>query len=157
MPMHWMIMVEPLAVGTKAPDFESVDQDGKRIKLSDFDGKIRVVYFYPRDNTPGCTTEACNFRDNFDSYEAKGIKVFGISVDSEKSHRNFADKYQLNFTLVVDNSKDISEKYGVLGPSSAKRVTYIIDREGNVAYVYPKVTPKEHATDVLKKIEELGL
>ncbi len=150
-------MVEPLTIGEIAPDFESVDQMGKRIKLSDFDGKIRVVYFYPRDNTPGCTTEACNFRDNNEEYEKRGIKVFGISVDSEKAHKNFSDKYQLNFTLVVDNSKDISQKYGVLGPSSAKRITYIIGKDGKIAHVYPKVSPKEHATEVLKKISELNL
>ncbi len=150
-------MVEPLEKGTKAPDFESVDQSGRKVKLSDYDGKVRVVYFYPRDNTPGCTKEACNFRDNYDEYEKKGIKVFGISVDSEKSHKNFADKYELNFTLVADNSKEISEKYGVLGVSSAKRVTYIIGKDGTIAHVYPKVSPKEHATEVLQKIEELGL
>ncbi len=150
-------MVEPLATGTVAPDFESVDQMGQKVKLSDYSGKVRVVYFYPRDNTPGCTTEACNFRDNYEEYEKAGVKVFGISVDSEKAHKNFADKYQLNFTLVVDNSKEISSKYGVLGPSSAKRVTYIVDREGKIAHVYPKVSPKEHASEVLKKIRELGL
>lgn len=150
-------MVEPLEKGTMAPDFESVDQMGQKVKLSDFGGKVRVVYFYPRDNTPGCTTEACNFRDNYDEYEKRGIKVFGISVDSEKAHKNFSDKYDLPFTLVVDNSKDISSDYGVMGTSSAKRVTYIIDKEGKIAHVYPKVSPKEHATEVLKKIEELKL
>ncbi|AKA48096.1 alkyl hydroperoxide reductase [uncultured archaeon] len=150
-------MAEQLETGTKAPDFESVDQNGNPVKLSDYDGKVRVVYFYPRDNTPGCTKEACNFRDNYEEYEKNGIKVFGISVDSEKSHKNFADKYELNFTLVADKSKEISEKYGVLGVSSARRVTYLIDREGTIAHVYPKVSPKEHATEVLKKIEELGL
>lgn len=150
-------MVEPLEKGTTAPDFESVDQNGERIRLSDFDGKIRVVYFYPRDNTPGCTKEACNFRDNFDEYEKKGVKVFGISVDSQKAHKNFSDKYELNFPLVVDNSKEISEKYGVLGPSSAKRVTYIIGKDGKIAHVYAKVSPKEHAAEVLQKIEDLKL
>ena len=150
-------MVEPLNEGTVAPDFESVDQNGERVKFSDFNGKVRVVYFYPRDNTPGCTTEACNFRDNYPEYEKRGVKVFGISVDSEASHKKFADRYELNFTLVADKSKDIAEKYGVLGPSSAKRVTYIIDREGRIAHVYPKVSPKEHAAEVLRKIEELKL
>lgn len=150
-------MVEPLEKGTKAPDFESVDQNGEKIRLSDFDGKVRVVYFYPRDNTPGCTKEACNFRDNYEEYEKKGIKVFGISVDSQKAHKNFSDKYELNFSLVVDNSKEISENYGVLGTSSAKRITYIIDKDGTVAHVYPKVNPQEHAAEVLQKIEDLGL
>lgn len=150
-------MVEPLEKGTTAPDFESVDQNGEKIRLSDFDGSVRVVYFYPRDNTPGCTKEACNFRDNYDMYEKKGIKVFGISVDSQKAHKNFSDKYELNFPLVVDNSKEISEKYGVLGASSAKRITYIIGKDGKIAHVYAKVSPKEHATEVMQKIEELGL
>lgn len=150
-------MVELLTTGTKAPDFKSVDQNGNSVKLSDYDGKVRVVYFYPRDNTPGCTKEACNFRDNYTRYEEKGIKVFGISVDSEKAHKNFSDKYDLNFTLVADNSKDISEKYGVLGISTAKRVTYIIDKNGTIVHVYPKVSPQEHATEVLQKIEDLGL
>ena len=150
-------MVEPLKEGTIAPDFESADQNGDRIKLSDFNGQVRVVYFYPRDNTPGCTTEACNFRDNYQDYEKRGVKVFGISVDSEASHKKFADRYDLNFTLVADKSKEIAEKYGVLGPSSAKRVTYIVDKEGKIAYVYPKVSPKDHATDVLAKIEELKI
>lgn len=150
-------MVEPLEVGSVAPDFESVDQNGQKIKFSDYNGKVRVVYFYPRDNTPGCTTEACNFRDNYSQYEDSGIKVFGVSVDSEASHKKFADKYELNFTLVADDSKDIAQKYGVLGVNSAKRVTYIVDREGKIAFVYPKVSPKEHATEVLSKISELNL
>lgn len=150
-------MAEPLEAGTAAPDFESVDQNGEKVRLSDYSGKVRVVYFYPRDNTPGCTTEACNFRDNNEEFEKLGIKVFGISVNSQKAHKGFADKYELNFPLVVDDSKEISKNYGVLGPSSAKRVTYIVDKEGKIAYVYPKVSPKEHAKQVLDKISELGL
>lgn len=150
-------MAELLKVGQQAPDFTSVDQDGKEVKLSDFSGKPVVVYFYPKDNTPGCTVEACNFRDNNPEFEKAGIKVLGISVDNQKSHRNFVDKYGLNFTLVVDDSKEIAQNYGVLGMRSASRVTYIIDGSGKVAYVYPKVTPKEHAVEVLDKIRELGL
>lgn len=150
-------MVELLNVGDQAPDFESVDQSGSTVKLSDFKGQPIIVYFYPRDNTPGCTTEACNFRDHIELFEQAGVKVIGISVDSEKSHKKFVDKYNLNFTLVADSAKDISKKYGVLGVTSAKRVTYIIDKEGKIAHVYPKVTPKEHAVEVFEKLKDLGL
>lgn len=150
-------MADLLRVGDTAPDFSSVDQDGNAVKLSNFKGNPVVVYFYPRDNTPGCTTEACNFRDNNELYANAGVKVLGISVDSQKSHKNFVDKYDLNFTLVVDDSKEISQNYGVLGGRSANRVTYLIDRDGKVAHVYPRVSPKEHAVDVMKKLKELGL
>ncbi|MHB8396885.1 MAG: peroxiredoxin [Thermoplasmataceae archaeon] len=147
-----------LETGTKAPDFEAKDQNGKTVRLSSFHGKTVVLYFYPKDDTPGCTVEACNFRDNFSSFRQHGIEVIGVSVDSENSHRKFVDKYNLNFTLVSDGSKDIVEKYGVRGDSgSAKRVTYIIKPDGTIGYVYGKVTPKEHAVDVLNRIRELGL
>lgn len=150
-------MAELLKVGDAAPDFSSVDQNGNSVKLSDFRGGPVVVYFYPKDNTPGCTKEACNFRDNNDVYTKAGVKVLGISVDGQKSHKNFVDKYDLNFTLVVDDSKHISEDFGVLGERSASRVTYIIDKDGKVAHVYPKVKPNEHAVEVMDKIKELGL
>lgn len=147
-----------LEAGAKAPDFEAKDQNGKTVRLSTFHGKTVVLYFYPKDDTPGCTVEACNFRDNFSSFRQHGIEVIGVSVDSENSHRKFADKYNLNFTLVSDGSKDIVEKYGVRGDSgSAKRVTYIIKPDGTIGYVYGKVAPKEHAVDVLNRIRELGL
>jgi peroxiredoxin Q/BCP len=116
-----------------------------------------VVYFYPKDFTSGCTTEACNFRDNYDKFKAKGIEVFGVSVDSQESHRKFAEKYSLPFPLVPDNSKEIAKKYGVLGMASAKRVTFIVGKDGRIAFIFPKVNPKNHAEEVLKKIEEIGL
>ncbi len=150
-------MAELLKVGDAAPDFSSVDQDGSPVKLSNFKGSPVVLYFYPRDNTPGCTTEACNFRDNNDLYLEAGVKVLGVSTDSQKSHKNFVDKYQLNFTLVADDKMEIAESYGVLGGKSASRVTYLIDRDGKIAHVYPKVSPKEHAVEVMKKLGELGL
>lgn len=149
-------MAELLNVGESAPDFASVDQDGNDVKLSDFRGKPVVLYFYPRDDTPGCTAEACNFRDNYEEYEKAGVKVLGVSVDTQKSHKKFVDKYGLNFTLVADNSKEIAQKYGVLGTNSAKRVTYLIDREGKIMHVYPKVSPKEHAVEVMGKLKELN-
>lgn len=150
-------MAELLKVGEAAPDFNSVDQDGQQIKLGDFKGKPVVLYFYPRDDTPGCTAEACNFRDNNELYQKKGVKVLGVSVDSQKSHKKFVDKYNLNFTLVADDGKKIAESYGVLGGNTASRVTYLIDREGKIAHVYPKVSPKEHAVEVMSKLNELGL
>ncbi len=150
-------MAELLKVGEAAPDFNSVDQDGQQIKLGDFKGKPVVLYFYPRDDTPGCTAEACNFRDNNELYQKKGVKVLGVSVDSQKSHKKFVEKYNLNFTLVADDGKKIAESYGVLGGNTASRVTYLIDREGKIAHVYPKVSPKEHAVEVMSKLNELGL
>ena len=150
-------MADLLNIGDVAPDFSSVDQDGKPVNLGDFKGKPVVLYFYPKDNTPGCTTEACNFRDNNELYEKAGVKVLGVSVDSQKSHKSFVDKYNLNFTLVADDSKNIAESYGVLGGKTASRVTYLIDGEGRIAFVYPKVSPKEHAVEVMSKLNELGL
>lgn len=150
-------MVELLNIGAKAPDFESIDQNGTKVKLSDFKGQPVVVYFYPKDNTPGCTTEACNFRDNIEVFEKSGVKILGISVDSDRAHKKFADKYNLNFTLVADPSKDIARNYGVLGIATAKRVTYIVDKDGKIAHVYQKVTPREHAVEVFEKLKDLNL
>ena len=149
--------MELLKVGDRAPDFESVDQNGNKVKLSSFKGKPVVLYFYPKDDTPGCTAEACNFRDNSSMYEKSGVKVLGVSVDGQNSHKKFVDKYNLNFTLVADDSKSISKNYGTLGERSASRVTYLIDPDGKIAYVYPKVSPKEHAVEVLEKLKELKL
>ncbi|MHB8360294.1 MAG: peroxiredoxin [Thermoplasmataceae archaeon] len=150
-------MEEYLKAGEKAPEFESVDQEGKPIKLADFRGSPVVLYFYPKDNTPGCTTEACNFRDNLESLQAHGIKVLGVSVDDQKSHKKFQEKYDLNFSLVVDDKKSITEKYKANGMFGAKRITYIIDGNGTIAYTYPKVKPNGHALEVLDKIKELKL
>lgn len=150
-------MTELLKVGTDAPDFEALDQNGSKVSLSSFKGKPVVVYFYPRDNTPGCTAEACNFRDYNSEFEKKGIKVLGVSVDSVNSHKKFESKYDLNFTLVSDSGKNISQSFGTFGGSSASRVTYIIDKEGKIAFVYPRVTPKEHGKEVLAKLQELNL
>ncbi len=145
-------------VGETAPDFEATDDKGSTVKLSALKGSPVVLYFYPKDDTPGCTTEACSFRDAHEEFEKKGIKVMGVSVDSEKSHTKFRDKYNLNFTLVSDKSKDIAAKYGVLSDRGvASRVTFIIDRKGKVAHVYEKVTPKDHSSEVMNKIVELKL
>ncbi len=150
-------MAELLNIGSEAPDFEAMDQDGSTVKLSSFKGKPVVLYFYPKDNTPGCTAEACNFRDFNSEFEKKGVKVLGVSVDSIKSHKKFESKFDLNFTLVSDSEKIISQNYGTLGHFTSSRVTYLIDREGKIAYVYKKVSPKEHGSEVLAKLGELNL
>src|SRR5688500_9990910 len=104
-----------LEVGTEAPDFKTVDQDRNSISLSDYRGKKVVLYFYPKDSTPGCTKEACAFRDNYPKFKKLDVEVLGVSTDSQKSHRSFSDKYELPFTLVVDTDKKIVESYGVWG------------------------------------------
>ncbi len=150
-------MADLLNVGSTIPEFETVDQNGNKISSEKLLGKVSVVYFYPKDDTPGCTTEACEFRDSMDEYRKNGIEVFGISVDSEASHKKFVNKYSLNFTLLADKEKRISEMFGVLGERSARRVTFIVDREGKIQYVFPKVSPKGHSSEVIQKIRELKL
>ncbi len=150
-------MAELINVGAIAPDFEALDQNGKIIHLSDFRGRVVVLYFYPRDNTPGCTKEACGFRDLHRDYEDKNVVVLGVSVNSVDSHRKFAEKYGLNFTLISDSSKTIARAYGAMGASSAKRVTFIIGRDGKVLRVYPKVKASEHAEEVLQDLKNLSL
>lgn len=151
-----------LKEGDKAPDFASKDQDGKTVKLADYKGKRVVLYFYPKDDTPGCTKEACSFRDADDVYKKKGIKVFGVSTDSEKSHQKFISKFQLPFDLLADTDKDIVEKYGVWGEKSMYgkkymgtiRKTFLIDEKGKIAKVFDKVNVSEHADEVLKAFNE---
>jgi len=142
----------------KAPDFEGVDQNGKTIKLSDFKGKKLVLFFYPKDNTPGCTAEACNLRDNYDDMLKKGFAVVGVSKDSEKSHKNFADKYSLPFPLIADTSKKILNDYNVwrekklYGKISmgTVRTTFIIDENGIIENIISKVNTKSHAEQIIK-------
>lgn len=150
-------MENNLEVGDMAPNFDLPIDSGRTGRLSDFRGKVVVVYFYPKDNTPGCTTEACNFRDNFDAFKAKGIEVIGISTDTENSHEKFRNKFDLPFLLAPDNSREISKSYNVLGTTTAKRVTFIVDNEGKIAYKFGTVKPNDHALKVLDKIAELGL
>jgi peroxiredoxin Q/BCP len=146
-----------LAVGDKAPAFKSVDQDGTPVALADFKGQKVVLYFYPKDDTPGCTKEACSFRDAWAKFRRKKIAVLGVSVDDAKSHRKFADKFSLPFTLVVDTDKSIVTAYGVWGEKSmygrkymgTNRVTYLIDEKGKIAAVWPKVKPDGHADEIL--------
>ncbi|MCU0518735.1 MAG: peroxiredoxin [Oscillatoria sp. Prado101] len=142
----------PLAVGTDAPDFTVKDTNGNTVKLSDFKGQTVVLYFYPKDDTPGCTKEACSFRDSYTEYQGKDIAVFGVSMDDETSHQSFTQKYNLPFPLLADVNGAITKAYDVFGGGYAKRVTYIIDSEGKIAQVYDKVNTATHAQDILAAI-----
>lgn len=143
--------------GERAPDFALKDADGKMWTLADFRGKTVVLYFYPKDNTPGCTTEACSFRDRYEEFKKRGVEVVGVSADSEKSHKSFAEKQNLPFLLLSDPEKKTIEAYGALGERKLYgriflgilRSTFIIDGEGIVQKVFPKVTPAGHAEEIL--------
>jgi peroxiredoxin Q/BCP len=147
-----------LKEGSKAPMFEGIDQNGKTVKLTDFAGKKVVLYFYPKDNTPGCTAEACNLRDNHDSLLDKGFAVIGISPDNEKSHKGFAGKYSLPFPLIADTSKKIMNDYGVWGEKKLYgksymgviRTTFIIDEKGIIEKIIEKVDTAGHTEQIFK-------
>ena len=142
----------PLAVGTDAPAFTTKDTNGNTVSLSDFAGKTVVLYFYPKDDTPGCTKQACSFRDAQSDYTSKGIVVLGVSADSEADHQAFTSKYNLNFPLLVDTNKSIITAYDVDGGGYAKRVTYIIDGDGKIIDVDTAVNTTTQASDVLAKL-----
>ena len=143
----------------KAPDFELKDSEGNVVKLSDFKGKEVVLYFYPKDNTPGCTAEACSFRDNFAEYKKKGVIVLGISADSVESHKKFAEKYSLPFKLLSDEKAEVCKSYGVWGKKNFAgreydgifRTTFLIDKKGIIKEVISKIKCETHAEDVLRK------
>lgn len=147
----------------KAINFTLPDQLGKNHKLTDYKGKWVVLYFYPRDNTPGCTKEACNFRDNISEFKKKGIMVLGVSKDSVSSHEKFSDKYKLNFPILSDPDHKVIEAYGAWGKKKFMgrefegtiRKTTIIDPKGNIAKVYEKVNPLIHSGEVLQDIKNL--
>ncbi|MEP6993583.1 MAG: thioredoxin-dependent thiol peroxidase [Acidobacteriota bacterium] len=147
-----------LSVGDKAPGFRATDQDGKTVASSDLKGHKFVLYFYPKDDTPGCTKEACGFRDGWAKFRKDKIAVLGVSVDDAKSHKKFAEKYSLPFPLLADPEKKIVGDYGVWGQKSmygrkymgTHRVTYLIDEKGKVAAVWPKVKPDGHADEILE-------
>ncbi|MEA5535683.1 peroxiredoxin [Crocosphaera sp. XPORK-15E] len=138
-----------LAVGTVAPGFTTIDDEGKTVSLSDYKGKIVVLYFYPKDDTPGCTKEAQSFRDNYQQYQDKDMVVFGVSMDDQTSHKMFKEKYGLPFQLLVDKDGTLTNAYDVSGGGYSKRVTYIIDGEGKISYVDEKVQTATHAQDIL--------
>ncbi len=150
-------------VGSKAPAFKALDQEGKIRQLKDYVGKWVILYFYPKDDTPGCTKEACSFRDGFHKFKRAGIEVIGVSVDSVKKHAKFVEKYSLPFTLLADEEKKIVEAYGVWGLKKfmgreymgTNRVSYLINPEGKIAKVYEKVKPDEHADEVLVDVKGL--
>jgi thioredoxin-dependent peroxiredoxin len=150
--------MELLSVGAKAPDFSTTDQEGRKVSLKDFKGKKVVLYFYPKDDTPGCTVEACSFRDNLPEFEKLNAVVLGVSTDGEASHKRFAEKFDLPFTLLADPEKKLVQAYGAWGEKKnygrtymgTHRITYVIDEKGKVEAVFPKVTPKTHADELLR-------
>ncbi len=152
-----------LEQGSTAPEFTLPDQSGANHSLSDFRGQWIVLYFYPKDLTPGCTTEACNFRDDFPNFQKLNTTILGISKDSVKRHASFAEKYKLPFLLLSDESGDVCEKYDVWKEKSMYgktflgivRSTYLINPEGVISRVYPKVKVKEHAAEILEDLKEL--
>jgi thioredoxin-dependent peroxiredoxin len=151
-----------LKEGDKAPDFNAKDQNGNDVKLADLKGQRVVLYFYPKDDTPGCTKEACSFRDADDVYKEKNIRVLGVSTDSEKSHQKFISKFSLPFDLLADADKKIVEDYGVWGEKSmygrkymgTNRKTFLIGEDGKIVKVFDKVKVDEHADEVLEAFGE---
>ena len=149
-----------LEVGDKAPDFTATSDGGETVRLKDFKGQKVVLYFYPKDNTPGCTTEACDFRDNYKALQKKGVVVLGVSPDSVKSHDKFKAKFELPFPLLADEDHAIAEAYGAWQEKSMYgrkymgivRSTFVIDEKGKIAEVYGKVKVKGHVEDVLSKV-----
>ena len=146
-------------VGEAAPDFNLPDQDGKPHQLKEFAGKWLVLYFYPKDDTPGCTQEACAFRDDMHKLTALGAQVVGISVDDSNSHAEFAKKYHLPFPLLADKSTAVAERYGALRNLGlikfAKRYTFLIDPNGKIAKVYEKVETSKHSTEIIEDLKQL--
>jgi thioredoxin-dependent peroxiredoxin len=146
----------PLSIGDTAPNFTVNDTNGKPISLSDYAGKPVVIYFYPKDDTPGCTKEACSFRDNYQQYLSKGIAVLGVSMDGEDSHYAFTEKFSLPFPLLSDVTGAVTQAYEVQGEKNgmryATRVTYVIGADGKISQVYTSVNTETHATDILSAI-----
>ena len=150
-----------LQVGDIAPEFLSKDQDGKGVRLSDYKGKKVILYFYPKDDTPGCTTQACNLRDNYEALQSKGYQVLGVSVDNEKSHVKFIKKFNLPFSLLADTEHAIVEAYGVWVEKSmygrtymgTARTTFVINEDGVIQEIFQKIDTANHTDQILSKIE----
>ncbi len=146
-----------LNIGDKAPNFETIDQNSNPVKLKDFKGQKVVIYFYPKDNTPTCTVQSCNIRDNYDAFLAKGIKVFGISTSGLKAHQNFIKKFDLPFDLLLDTEHTITDLYGVWQEKNTfgktymgtVRTTFVIDEDGIVENIISDVKSKEHSSQIL--------
>ena len=153
-------LAEQVQTGDPAPDFELKDQNGQLHSIEDYRGKWVALYFYPKDDTPGCTTEACEFRDNIFAFKNLNCQILGVSLDDVDSHKEFAEKYSLPFPLLADTTGSTADAYGVKskykGLSVAKRQTFLIDPDGNVAKHYAKVDPDTHSQQVLADLEALG-
>ncbi|HNT30205.1 MAG TPA: thioredoxin-dependent thiol peroxidase [bacterium] len=153
----------PLAIGAQAPAFELPDQKGVEHRLDDYRGKWVLLYFYPKDSTPGCTTEACTLRDSYGGFQKLDAIVLGVSTDSVASHAKFAAEHALPFSLLADTDKRVVKAYDVWGPKTfmgkeflgTKRISYLIDPQGRIAKVYASVKPADHADEVLKDMQEL--
>jgi peroxiredoxin Q/BCP len=149
-----------LKVGQKAPDFTAMNDKGEKVKLADLKGKKVVLYFYPKDDTPGCTKEACAFRDGIDEIKSRGAVVMGVSADSVDSHKKFKSKFDLNFPLLADSDKKMVEAYGVWKEKSMygkkymgiERTTFVIDEQGKIAHIFPKVKVDQHYDEVLEAL-----
>jgi peroxiredoxin Q/BCP len=148
-----------LKIGDKAPEINAKDQNGILISLKDFIGKKVIVYFYPKDDTPGCTAEACNLRDNYEQLISKDFKIIGISADDEKKHQKFSEKYNLPFPLIPDTEKKIINAYGVWGPKKfmgrtfdgINRTTFVVSEDGKIEKIFSKVDTKNHTQQILEE------
>lgn len=154
----------PISAGGPAPDFSLPDENGDIHKLSDYRGKPVVLYFYPKDDTSGCTKEACGFRDDYSAYQDTGVVILGVSPDTSQSHKKFKTKYDLPFTLLADTDRKVIELYGVWGPKKSfgrefdgvLRTSFLIGKDGKILKVFEKVKPAEHSAEILSEFSELG-
>jgi len=152
-----------IQAGIPAPDFTLLDETGTPRRLSDYRGRPVVLYFYPKDDTPGCTTEACSFRDDYGAYEAAGVTILGVSPDSPKKHTRFKEKYHLPFTLLADEDHAVCQMYGVWGPKKfmgrsyegVLRTTFLIGADGHIIQVFEKVKPDGHSAEILGALKEV--
>jgi len=150
-----------LSKGVKAPEFRGLNQKGEEISLSGFKGKKLILYFYPKDNTPGCTAESCNLNDNYQMWLSKGYEVVGVSPDSVASHKKFADKFQFGFNLIADTNTEILQAYGVWGEKSmygkkymgVLRTTFVINEDGIIEDIFDKVDTKNHTDQIIKTLD----
>ena len=151
--------MQAIEINNKAPSFSLLDHTQQKHNLSDYQGQWVILFFYPKDNTPGCTVAACNFRDNYSSITAMNTQILGINTDDEESHVRFVNKQQLPFPLLIDKQGEVSKLYGALfklGPIKlCKRHSFVIDPQGNVAKIYRKITPSQHSQQVLSDLKEL--
>jgi peroxiredoxin Q/BCP len=154
-------LAEQVSAGEPAPDFELVDQDGQLHSIEDYRGKWVALYFYPKDGTPGCTTEACEFRDNIFAFRNMNCQILGVSLDDAESHKSFSEKHGLPFPLLADTKGSAANAYGVkaqmMGMTVARRQTFLIDPEGNIAKHYAEVNPESHSKEVLADLEKFEI